>query len=176
MAAAAAEIPKSVSEMSGVAGRGGGKVWELGVLGAQKTAEQIRIAGRLRESSDGVEGDHRETVKRGDLGWGGAQIETPFVARRWQGEGAGCERARETALDAAGRCVPGAGAADRAGQRAMFAGWAREDFWEGEAEEGRRGPKTLLRLPEGGGSAQGLRRLDPGWLGPEGRGEQGDGI
>ena len=53
---------------------------------------------------------------------------------------------------------------------------AREDFWEGEAEEGRRGPKTLLRLPEGGGSAQGLRRLDPGWLGPEGRGEQGDGI
>ena len=122
--------------MSGVAGRGGGKVWELGVLGAQKTAEPIRIAGRLRESSDGVVGNHRETVKRGDLGWGGAQIQTPFVARQWQGEGDGCERARETVQEAAGRCVPGAGTADRAGQRATFAGWAGEDFWEGEAPSG----------------------------------------
>ena len=78
--------------------------------------------------------------------------------------------------EAAERCVPGAGTADRAGQRATFAGWAGEDFWEGEAEEGQRGPNTLLRLPEGGGGAQGLRRLDPGRLGPESRGEQGDGI
>lgn len=176
MAAAAAEIPKSASGMSGVAGRGGGKVWELGVSGAQKTAEPMRIAGRLSESSDGIVGDRRETAKRGDLGWGGAQIETPFVLHQCRGEGTGCERARETVQEAAGRCVSGAGAADTAGPRATFAGWAGEDFWEGEAEEGRRGPKTLLRLPEGGGGAQGLRRLDPDWLGPEGRGEQGDGI
>lgn len=133
----------------------------------------MRIAGGLQESSEGMVGGARETAERADVGRGGAASETPLAACQCQGEGAGCERAWGTVLEAAGRCAPCRGRGR--GRQTLRSLEPPLQVGRERAREGRWGRGQGAQTPSSGPGWEGAApRASAAWI-PAGWGRRAEG-